>query len=123
MRILIIEDDPDVRDTTSVAVESMFPDANITLLADGLEFLEVFERIPNWDLVIMDLMLPGLSGLEICKKIRSQPEGVKIPIVAMTGYDTPETKERIQAAGATAYLPKPFEIQELKDVIRQIFPN
>jgi DNA-binding response OmpR family regulator len=120
-RILVIEDDPDVRDTVCGALESIFEGARVTALADGREFLEVFESIQEWDLVVCDLMLPDLSGVEICKRIRASVDGAKsVPILAMTGYDTPEMEKKVRNAGATAYMAKPFEMHDFKRIVKEL---
>ena len=98
----------------------MYAGASITALADGHEFLEVFATPHVWDLVILDLMLPDLSGVEICKRLRHTEISRTVPILAMTGYDTPEMEKKVRDAGATAYLAKPFEMAEFKKVVRDL---
>lgn len=119
-RILVIEDDPDVRDTVCGALESLFPGAGITALAEGNEFLKVFREPASWDLVVVDIMLPDLSGAEICRRIRSHRDGGSVPVLAMSGYDTPEMEQKVRESGATDYLAKPFEISDFLGVVRKI---
>lgn len=121
-RILVIEDDPDVSDTLCTALSSMFSKAKITALASGEEFTQVFdtENAAVWDLVILDLMLPGLSGVEMCRRIRASIGGDTVPVLAMTGYDTPEMEERIRGAGASGYMAKPFEIADFKKSVLEL---
>ncbi len=121
-KILVIEDDPDVRDTVVVTLECLFPKAKITALESGLHFMEVFqqEKIWIWDLVILDVMLPKMSGVEVCGRIRQIPTSRGVPILAMSGYDTLEMEEKIIKAGANQYLAKPFEINDLKKVVREM---
>jgi len=119
-RILVIEDDPDVRDTVCGALESVFPDASVTALADGREFLDTFSAAAVWDLIILDLMLPGISGVEICRRVHADAAGRHIPILAMTGYDTPEMEKRVKEAGAAAYLAKPFEMKDFVRIVKRL---
>jgi CheY-like chemotaxis protein len=119
-RILVIEDDPDVRDTVCGALEAMFPESAITALADGREFLEIFDEAHVWDLIVLDLMLPDLSGVEICKRVRNSDIGRDTPVLAMTGYDTPEMEKKVKDAGATAYMAKPFEMADFKRIVKQV---
>ncbi|MBI4396923.1 MAG: response regulator [Elusimicrobia bacterium] len=117
-RVLVIEDDPDVRDTVCGALEMLWPGVNVTALADGREFLEIFDHRVRWDLVVLDLMLPDMSGVEICRRIRAQEWGREIPVLAMTGYDTPEREEEVRNAGASQYLAKPFEMADFIKVVK-----
>lgn len=119
-RILVIEDDPDVRETVCGALEMMFPQARIMSLADGREFLEVFAGTTAWDLIVLDLMLPDLSGAEICRRVRGSERGARVPVLAMTGYDTPDMEKKIRDAGASDYLAKPFEMNEFRERIHQL---
>lgn len=98
----------------------MFSAARITALADGHEFLEIFSEAHVWDLIVLDLMLPDLSGVEICKRVRATEIGRDVPILAMTGYDTPEMEKKVKDAGATAYMAKPFEMADFKRSVLQI---
>lgn len=61
------------------------------------------------DTLLLDLMMPGLNGFDVCRQIKADPATQGIRIVAMTGYSTPENAERILAAGAAACLGKPLE--------------
>ena len=75
--------------------------------ASGEEFLE---RIPNFrqfGCVLMDLHLPGLNGLKVLERIGTG--GGAPPVIAMTGFDEPSTREKCLAAGAVAYITKPVE--------------
>ncbi len=117
-RVLVIEDDPDVRDTVCSALEAVFPAAEVTALADGREFLEVFQEPAPWDLIVLDLMLPEVSGIEICRRVRASALLGRVPILAMTGYDTPEMEKKVKAAGADAYLAKPFEMSDFMRVVK-----
>jgi len=105
-----------------MALETMFPKAAITALGDGLEFMKIFNgRMDGeWELVVLDVMLPNLSGVEICQQIRGARGGERVPVLAMSGYDTPEMEQKMKRAGATRYLPKPFEIMDFRKVILEI---
>ncbi len=96
----------------------MFPAAEVTALADGREFLDVFQDQIPWDLIVLDLMLPEVSGIEICRRVRASALLGRVPILAMTGYDTPEMEKKVKAAGADAYLAKPFEMLDFMKVVK-----
>ncbi len=109
-KILIVDDDPKVlRSITEVLKKKRGKDKIYTAV-DGFEAGQaVIEFGP--DLVILDIMLPGINGFKVCENIREKNKKVKI--IAVTGYDTEENKNKILAAGADAYFPKPLKINEL----------
>jgi DNA-binding response OmpR family regulator len=121
-RILVIEDDPDVSDTVCTALEALFPGARVTTVSSGEEFRAIFDQdaVFAWNLVVLDLMLPRISGVEICQMIRRTRGGERVPILAVSGYDTAETADKISRAGATRYLAKPFEIPDFNQAIEEI---
>lgn len=69
------------------------------------------------DIVLMDIQLPGIDGLEVIRAIRSQPELKELPVVVVTGQAMPGDRERCLAAGATAYASKPLPLPELRRLI------
>jgi len=86
---------------------------------DGMKGLRRIEASPeNFDLIILDIMLPELDGLSLCKKIRS--EGITIPVLMLTAKDTLENKIDGLDVGADDYLVKPFEFTELTARIRAL---
>jgi DNA-binding response OmpR family regulator len=118
-QILVIEDDPDVRETICDALNSVFEDSEVTALTDGAQYLQIARQRKRWDMVVLDCMLPGLSGIDICKRIRYEL-GDLIPLLLMTGYDTPEMEKKARDAGATRYMPKPFDVKEFMDTVKQM---
>lgn len=88
-------------------------------MADGHEALGVLERNdPKVDLVVLDLMLPGMSGYAVCERLRSR--GSLIPVVMLTARTLVEDRIRGFDAGADVYLQKPFDLDELLSVIRSL---
>lgn len=120
MKILLVEDDTDVTDTITGVIMGFFPNTVIEHIGDGQEFRRGQWRKGGWDLVILDLMIPGMTGFEVCEQLRAYPATRPVPILALTGYDTLQNEERIKAAGATAYLAKPFEIKKLMEEIQRL---
>jgi two-component system cell cycle response regulator DivK len=74
----------------------------------GLEGVQQALTIPP-DFIILDIQLPDINGLEVLKRIRNHPVGKSIPIIAMTSYAMSGDKERLLAAGCTAYIEKPID--------------
>jgi len=121
-RILIVDDDQDVADFVKNALLSEDFDKEIATARDGFSAGKTVGTFGP-DIVILDLMLPGLDGFEVCRNIRQDPKTSHIKILAITGYDTPENVEKILRSGADAYLAKPFEMEDLlKEVKKLIFP-
>lgn len=99
-------------------------DKGYTLLeaTDGEEALDVALReLP--DLIIMDIQLPKLSGLEVAKKLRETSAFSHVPIIALTAYAMKGDKERFIEAGCDAYVSKPIDTRELPGVIAEMLHN
>ena len=120
MKVLLIEDDIDVAETIASVIEAFFPNSRIERITDGVEFRRGAWRTGGWSLVVLDLMMPGITGFDVCEQLRNHKETKGVPILALTGYDTLQNEEKIKAAGATGYMAKPFEIKKLKSEIERI---
>jgi CheY-like chemotaxis protein len=107
-RILIVEDNPDHRFLLRHQLQKIGGFALVEV-TDGAQALDVVPRGEPLDLIIMDLGLPGLDGLEATRRIRALPgpQG-HIPIVAYTAYTTAHMEHEARAAGCDAYLTKPL---------------
>jgi len=119
-KILIVEDNPQ----NMRLIEMVLRAKGYTLLkaTDGEEALDMaLGELP--DLIIMDIQLPKLSGLEVTKKLRETPAFSHIPIICLTAYAMKGDKERIIEAGFDAYLSKPIKTRELPRVITEMLHN
>jgi len=116
-RILIVEDNPQ----NMRLIEMTLRDKNYTLLeaTDGEEALDMAIR-ERPDLIIMDIRLPKMSGLEVTKRLRETPAFSHTPIIAITAYAMKGDKERIIESGCDAYLSKPINTNELPKVIAEM---
>ncbi len=72
------------------------------------------------DLILLDVMLPGINGFETCERLKNDPETKRIPVVFMTAKDHPEDIQSGKRAGAAGYLIKPFEGDELQKTVSKL---
>ena len=104
--ILIAEDDPDIRDGVRILLSG--EGYHIIEAENGTRALEVFR--PEVDLVILDIMMPGMSGLRVCEELRKLST---VPILFLTAKSQESDKLLGLTAGGDDYLPKPFSFAEL----------
>ena len=115
MKILLVEDDERIAD----ALEEGLTDQHyvVEIATDGEIAKDLVESF-DYDLMVLDVMLPKMDGISLCKKLRSQ--GHNLPILMLTARDTMDDKVVGLDAGADDYLVKPFELQELSARIRAL---
>jgi two-component system, OmpR family, alkaline phosphatase synthesis response regulator PhoP len=116
-KILVVEDEPDISKLVSYNLaQERF---KVLTAEDGEQALQVIQREkPN--LVVLDLMLPGLSGMEICKILRNRPETAKLPILMLTAKAGEADRIVGLEMGADDYLAKPFSPREMVARVRAI---
>ena len=116
-KILIVEDNPRNMRLMEMALRAK----NYTLLkaTDGEEALDIARR-EQPDLIIMDIHLPKLSGLEVTTKLRATPAFSHTPIIAVTAYAMKGDRERVIESGCDAYLSKPINTRELPGMIAEM---
>jgi DNA-binding response OmpR family regulator len=120
-KILIIDDDPQLRKVTQLLFEQT--GAQSFTAANGEQGLQQFNEI-HPDLVILDLMMPGISGFEVCRRIRQRDN---TPIIMLTALDAPEEMVQGLDSGADDFVPKPFKVEVLlaraRAVLRRAQPE
>ena len=109
--ILLVEDDPDIREL--VAYKLSRGGFEVIEAADGLAALQAARTRPP-DAVVLDMGLPRLSGIEVCRELRAAPATAAVPIIMLTGAVRLQELEQAYAAGASDYLVKPFSPRELQ---------
>ena len=114
-KILIVDDDITITELMKalVTVEGHEP----TTVNDSLQAMEIARSV-NPDLITLDLMMPGLTGFELCKLLHDDPSFANTPIVIVSAKDDSESKEQAKQAGATDYLTKPFGLEEFINKIK-----
>ena len=113
-RILIVEDEPSLSEPLSFLLRREGYDTEIT--ADGRDAIAAFDRDPA-DLVLLDLMLPGLSGTEVCRELRTRSS---VPIIMLTAKDSEVDIVVGLELGADDYVTKPYSTRELLARIRAV---
>ena len=115
-RILVVEDDPDIAELVEHHLSRAGYETSV--VGTGTEALEQIRRRP--DLVVLDLMLPGLSGLEICRLMRGDPQTAAVPIIMLTARAEEEARVQGLELGADDYVTKPFSPRELVARLRAV---
>lgn len=113
-KILVVDDEPTYRDT--LAFNLRRDGFEVVTAADGIAALDAFTRAAP-DLILLDLMLPGLSGIEVCNRVRAQSN---VPIIMVTAKDDEVDKIVGLEVGADDYLTKPYSYRELVARIRAV---
>jgi DNA-binding response OmpR family regulator len=117
MKILIVEDEPQLGTYLKRAVEE--EGYAVELLTNGREAYEYIEDFGDeLDLIILDILLPELSGLQICRKIRKK--NIAVPVLMLTARDEESDKIEGLDSGADDYLTKPFSLPELLARVRSL---
>lgn len=120
MRLLVVEDEPKIANSIKKGLKQEGYAVDVAL--DGLEAYDFISTEP-YDLIVLDLMLPKINGIDLCKKVRK--EGVPTPILMLTSRTTTEDKVKGLNTGADDYLTKPFSFDELLARIKALLrrPN
>lgn len=115
MKTLVAEDDPAVAEIVAAALRAS--GHVVDLVTTGDDALWLAREVP-FDLLVLDLQLPGLNGLEVCRQLRA--EGSAVPILILTGLGAVSDRVAGLDAGADDYLPKPFAVDELRARVRAL---
>jgi len=110
VRVLLIEDDEDLGELVKYNLEKQ--NFSVDWVLDGKEALEKL-KAKRYDIIILDLMLPGMSGLDLCKKIRKETINRETPVIVLTALSDEDTKVAGFSSGADDYVTKPFSMKEL----------
>ena len=118
-KILIIEDHADMRELLTWQVELMgFAAVSAKQGSEGLEKAQS----ENPDMIILDIMMPGMDGWEAAREIRSNPATKDIPILAATALFRDTDLKTCMESGCTGYIVKPFTFQELQAKVKELIP-
>jgi len=116
-KILIVDDDVTITELMKALVKMGGHEP--TTVNDSLKAMEVAESV-HPDLITLDLMMPGLTGFELCELLHNDPKFSNIPIVIVSARDDTESKQKAIEAGAMAYITKPFGVDDFIGKIKEL---
>lgn len=116
-RVLIVDDDPIILDIVTTVLD--LEHFATSTASDGPTALAMIDDDAP-DALVLDVMMPDMTGLEVCRRLRESEDHAKLPIILLTARDQPEDRQAGLDAGCDAYLSKPFSPLELIDVIENL---
>jgi len=116
MKVLVVDDEPDVIEVVNLCFGLRWPEADVVSAKTGEEALQQLERDPP-DLILLDIVLPGIDGFEVCEDVRRISD---VPIVMVSARDSEVDKVRGLEMGADDYITKPFSHLELLARVRAV---
>ena len=119
--VMVIEDSEMMRSLIASTVEDM-GDFKVVEVANGFEALKVLPKQPV-DLIITDINMPDINGLEIVHFVKSHPEYSRIPLIIVSTEQTQDDIQKGLSLGASAYVTKPFEPEDLVKVVRDVLDS
>lgn len=120
-RILLVDDD--VRNIFALTSALEQRGATVEIGRNGREALEKLDQVPDIDLVLMDVMMPEMDGLEATRRLRQDARFAKLPVIAVTAKAMKDDQEQCLAAGASDYLAKPVDLDRLFSLLRVWMPK
>ncbi len=118
--VLIVDDEPDV--VTMWQRSLLMEGFDVLCAYDGISAVDMAE-VDKPDLVLLDIMMPMMSGYDVCRQIKANPATEHIPVLCVTSAQSPEVRENAKAAGAQGLLIKPFATRELVAQINRYLPS
>jgi len=119
-RVLVVDDEATIRDVLSENLGTRPNPYEVMTAADGFEAGRLVASFKP-DVVLLDLRMPGMDGFQVCRTIKADPETSRTIVIAMTGYHTPETENRILECGAVRCFAKPVEPSAIAGFIDGLF--
>jgi sigma-B regulation protein RsbU (phosphoserine phosphatase) len=115
-RVLLVDD---AKTNLDILVEGLKSDHKLSLALNGETALQVAARTPP-DLVLLDIVMPGMDGYEVCRRLRQMPQTAEVPIMFLSSLEEVQDKTRGFEVGGNDYLTKPFEMLEVKARVRSL---
>jgi two-component system, chemotaxis family, sensor kinase CheA len=114
--VLLVDDD--MRNVFALTIALEAHGINVIFAENGKEALDALTKNQNLDLILMDIMMPEMDGYEAMRKIRKQPENQNIPIIALTAKAMKDDREKCIEAGASDYISKPVNLEQLYSLLK-----
>ena len=111
-KVLIVDDDPQLKNFLVALFTTNVDDIEVYAAADGFEAGRLVQQHKP-DIVVLDIMMPGMDGIEVCRSIKQDASSDHALVIAMTGHHSESVEQRVLAAGASKLLKKPFDNNEL----------
>lgn len=119
-KILVVDDDEHILRSLSQYLE--LEDFQVVSASSGPEALELFEK-EQPELLVLDVMMPGMDGFQVLETLRKNPQTSHVPVLMLTARDQHNDILKGYQMGATSYLVKPFNLDELVEAIREVFAS
>jgi len=117
--ILIVDDETEMHETIRLILHKS--NYNLEYARDGFEGLRKAEQLGvNLDLVLLDILMPGMNGIEVCRQLRAHDILGQVPIIIVTNLDDQDSWTRAMDAGTDAYMTKPFDMIEMRTRVRNV---
>jgi DNA-binding response OmpR family regulator len=116
-RVLLVEDEPNISEAIRFILSR--DGCDVTVRSDGAGVVDLV-RSDRPDLVILDLMLPGVSGLEVLSGIRADPAMADLPVMMLTAKGNGRDREAAERAGVSRFMTKPFSNDEMRAAVRDL---
>ena len=118
-RLLIVEDEKRLR---TILQRYFEPEYDVAMAADGQEGIDLARRLQP-HLILLDIRMPGLDGLDVLRRLKMAPETVGIPIIILSALGDSSSVLDAQALGATDYFIKPMALVDIRQAMRKIIPT
>lgn len=113
--VLIVDDSPIMQE---IIQRSLSNDYRLLVASNAVDALSLIYH-EQVTVVLLDVSMPGIDGLEMCRTVRSIPQFQQLPVIMVTARDTPFDKVKGRLAGATEYLTKPFDAEQLRQLVKK----
>jgi len=120
-RVLVADDDPEI----CMLIKAILARGpyDVTLCEDAESALVHIQRDDPYDILISDFMLPGISGIELIAQVRQNRPTSQLPVLMISGHNNYAMDARAKAAGANAFLNKPFTLAQLRSTVHQLLTD
>ncbi len=118
--VLVVDDDATIRRLLQITLET--EGFTVTTAGDGVEGLRMAQEVPKPDLVLLDIMMPGMDGLQVCHTLKNDPATQDLPVVLLSAKAQSHDIELGMRVGADDYITKPPDLLDLVTRVRQLLP-